>query len=169
MCFTLAKKMKAILHTTSLCLAVFLVACNRSAPQTESSDTKSRIANAIPNDLTKLEEEFIETMKNSFSHHASAPLVARVCWDGVDDSLHDRMDDYIVDGVNRGLKRFEFQRVDPKAYTKRTEGDTTTVANLPVKWLLIVYHPVTGPMEFSTEFLLGEKNGMIQITNSIVE
>ena len=157
------------LRIAALCIALFVVACGKAPRQSASNDTKATPERSIPTDLTEAEREFLETMKQAFSHNDPAPLVARICWDGVDDMLHDRLDDYIVDGVKRGLKTFDFQRVDPKTHTKRTEDGTTVIENLPVRWKLIVYHHSNGAIAASTECLLGEKDGKIQFTNAIAQ
>ena len=157
------------LRIATLCIGLFVVACGKSPRQSGSNDSKPRPAQSIPADLTESEREFLETMEQAFSRSDPAPLVARICWDGVDVMFHDQMDDYIVEGVKRGMKSFDFQRVDPKTHTKRNEDGTTVIENLPVMWKLIVYHTSNGAMTVSTEYLLGEKGGKIQFTNAIAQ
>jgi len=157
------------LRIATLCIALLVIAGGKLQRPSGLNDSKTTPEKSIPADLTKSEREFLDTMEQAFSRKDPAPLVARICWDGVDDRLHDRLDDYLVEGVKRGLKSFDFERVDPQTHTKRTENGTTVVENLPVLWKLVVYHTSHGAMTVSTEFLLGEKGGTIQLTNAIAQ
>ena len=166
---TLSKKMKSFARIAALCISTLLFACERRPQPDAQSEAEVRDKQSIPTDLTKLEQEFIEALKKAFAEGSAEPLVARICWDGVPKMLHDSMDDYLVDGVARGVQSFELSRVDPEEYTERTEGDTKVKANLPVQWILVVYHPSEGGVEISSEYLLGERDDTIQFTNAIAK
>ncbi len=157
------------LRIATLCIGLFIIACGKSPRQSSSNGSKAMPEQSIPDDLTESEREFLEMMEQAFRTNDPAPLVARICWDGVDNMLHEQLDDYIVEGVKRGLKSFDFQRVDSETHTKRTEDGTTVIENLPVMWKLIVYHTSNSEMTVSTEYLLGEKGGKVQFTNAIVQ
>ena len=161
--------MKSSARIVIICLIALLPACDRTSQSDVQGVTEAFDMQLIPSDLTKPEQEFIDALTTAFRMNSPEPLVARICWDGVPEMIHDSMDDYLVDGVARGLKRFEFTRVDPEEHTERTEGDTKIKANLPVKWMLVVYHPSDGGMEISSEYMLGERNGTIQFTNAIAQ
>lgn len=138
-------------------LLVFITSCTKK-PQIDASNQES----LLPSDLTNEELSLLSDVRHMFQQDDISGMVDRVHKDRVENWWMKIERDYLQDILEQGLGSLELVRVDPPRDEETLMDGSVAVWNLPLKWELIIHHPVDASgMNVSHTISLSDHEGRI--------
>jgi hypothetical protein len=114
------------------------------------------------------ETQFVSQVKSAFAARDVVKLMALVCWDRVEPSMRQSIEQQFSNLLKLVPTKIELVASDPKEEYEYTRGGTTYRTNLVVtKLLKVEFKPGNEFNTTESRMPLGEKDGRVLITTAV--